>query len=540
MAIRPCPMKYIFVTGGVVSSLGKGLTAAALGALLEMRGLRVRIQKFDPYLNVDPGTMSPFQHGEVYVLEDGAETDLDLGHYERFTSGRLSKLNSLTSGQVYESVIQKERRGDYLGNTVQVIPHVTNEIKKRIYAGGKGVDVLITEIGGTTGDIEGLPFLEAMRQFAHEAGPRDVIFIHVTLVPYLNAAGELKTKPTQQSVAKLREIGIQPHVLVCRCDHPLDRDLREKLSLFCNVPVKAVIECRDVSHSIYELPLALQKEGMDRLVLDLFGLKLPAPRKNIWNEIVRRLLSPLNEVSIGVVGKYIELQDAYKSVYESISHAGIANHCKVNIRRIDAEDLEKPGGTRRLKGLDGILVPGGFGDRGTEGKIAAARYARENKVPYYGLCLGLQIAVIEVARNVLKLAGANSIEFDADSPHPVINMMEEQKKVIDKGATMRLGSYECALTPGTQAARAYGTATVSERHRHRFEVNNAYVDRLAKAGMIVSGINPQRNLVEIVELKNHPWFVGVQFHPEFQSKPDRAHPLFAAFIGAAIRHRKKS
>jgi len=533
-------MKYIFVTGGVVSSLGKGLTAAALGALLEMRGLRVRIQKFDPYLNVDPGTMSPFQHGEVYVLEDGAETDLDLGHYERFTSGRLSKLNSLTSGQVYESVIQKERRGDYLGNTVQVIPHVTNEIKKRIYAGGKGVDVLITEIGGTTGDIEGLPFLEAMRQFAHEAGPRDVIFIHVTLVPYLNAAGELKTKPTQQSVAKLREIGIQPHVLVCRCDHPLDRDLREKLSLFCNVPVKAVIECRDVSHSIYELPLALQKEGMDRLVLDLFGLKLPAPRKNIWNEIVRRLLSPLNEVSIGVVGKYIELQDAYKSVYESISHAGIANHCKVNIRRIDAEDLEKPGGTRRLKGLDGILVPGGFGDRGTEGKIAAARYARENKVPYYGLCLGLQIAVIEVARNVLKLAGANSIEFDADSPHPVINMMEEQKKVIDKGATMRLGSYECALTPGTQAARAYGTATVSERHRHRFEVNNAYVDRLAKAGMIVSGINPQRNLVEIVELKNHPWFVGVQFHPEFQSKPDRAHPLFAAFIGAAIRHRKKS
>ncbi len=540
MAIRPCPMKYIFVTGGVVSSLGKGLTAAALGALLEMRGLRVRIQKFDPYLNVDPGTMSPFQHGEVYVLEDGAETDLDLGHYERFTSGRLSKLNSLTSGQVYESVIQKERRGDYLGNTVQVIPHVTNEIKKRIYAGGKGVDVLITEIGGTTGDIEGLPFLEAMRQFAHEAGPRDVIFIHVTLVPYLNAAGELKTKPTQQSVAKLREIGIQPHVLVCRCDHPLDRDLREKLSLFCNVPVKAVIECRDVSHSIYELPLALQKEGMDRLVLDLFGLKLPAPRKNIWNEIVRRLLSPLNEVSIGVVGKYIELQDAYKSVYESISHAGIANHCKVNIRRIDAEDLEKPGGTRRLKGLDGILVPGGFGDRGTEGKIAAARYARENKVPYYGLCLGLQIAVIEVARNVLKLAGANSIEFDADSPHPVINMMEEQKKVIDKGATMRLGSYECALTPGTQAARAYGTATVSERHRHRFEVNNAYVDRLAKAGMIVSGINPQRNLVEIVELKNHPWFVGVQFHPEFQSKPDRAHPLFAALIGAAIRHRKKS
>jgi len=532
-------MKYIFVTGGVVSSLGKGLTAAALGALLEMRGLTVRIQKFDPYLNVDPGTMSPFQHGEVYVLEDGAETDLDLGHYERFTSGRLSRLNSLTSGQVYESVIQKERRGDYLGKTVQVIPHVTNEIKERIYAGGKGVDVLITEIGGTTGDIEGLPFLEAMRQFAHEAGPRDVIFIHVTLVPYLNAAGELKTKPTQQSVAKLREIGIQPHVLVCRCDHPLDRDLREKLSLFCNVPVKAVIECRDVAHSIYELPLALQKEGMDRLVLDLFGLKPPAPKKNIWNEIVRRLLTPRHEVSIGVVGKYIELQDAYKSVYESITHAGIANHCKVNVRRIDAEDLEKPGGLRRLKGLDGILVPGGFGDRGTEGKIAAARYAREHKIPYYGLCLGLQIAVIEFARNVLKLPGANSLEFDPRAPHPVINLMEDQKKITDKGATMRLGSYECSLVPGTLAARAYGVGSVRERHRHRYEVNNDYVDRLRRAGLIVSGLNPRRNLVEIMELKGHPWFLGVQFHPEFQSKPGRAHPLFAAFIAAALRQQRR-
>jgi CTP synthase len=531
-------MKYIFVTGGVVSSLGKGLTAAALGALLEMRGLKVRIQKFDPYLNVDPGTMSPFQHGEVYVLEDGAETDLDLGHYERFTSGRLSRLNNLTSGQVYESVIQKERRGDYLGKTVQVIPHVTNEIKQRIYAGGAGVDVLITEIGGTTGDIEGLPFLEAMRQFAHEAGPHDVIFIHVTLVPYLNAAGELKTKPTQQSVAKLREIGIQPHVLVCRCDHPLDHDLREKLSLFCNVPVKAVIECRDVAHSIYELPLALQKEGMDRLVLDLFGLKLPAPKKNIWNEIVRRLRTPRNEVSIGVVGKYIELQDAYKSVYESISHAGIANHCKVNVRRIDAEEVEKRGGLRLLRGLDGILVPGGFGDRGTEGKIAAARYAREKRIPYYGLCLGLQIAVIEFARNVLHLAGANSLEFDADSPHPVINLMEEQKKITDKGATMRLGSYECSLAPGTKAAKAYGVPSIRERHRHRFEVNNAYIERLRRAGMIVSGVNTRRNLVEIVEIRNHPWYVGVQFHPEFQSKPDKAHPLFAAFIAAALKKKR--
>ncbi|HTZ19563.1 MAG TPA: CTP synthase [Opitutaceae bacterium] len=531
-------MKYIFVTGGVVSSLGKGLTAAALGALLEMRGLKVRIQKFDPYLNVDPGTMSPFQHGEVYVLEDGAETDLDLGHYERFTSGRLSRLNSLTSGQVYESVIQKERRGDYLGKTVQVIPHVTNEIKQRIFAGGKDVDVLITEIGGTTGDIEGLPFLEAMRQFSLEVGPREVVFIHVTLVPFLNAAGELKTKPTQQSVAKLREIGIQPHIVVCRCDRPLEHGLRDKISMFCNVPVKAVIECRDVESSIYELPLHLQKEGLDNLVLELCGLKRPRPAKNIWAEIMRRIKNPAHEVTIGVVGKYIELQDAYKSVYESVTHAGIANNCRVRIRRIDAEDLEKPGGLALLKGLDGILVPGGFGDRGTEGKIAAARYARVGKIPYYGLCLGLQIAVIEFARHVLRLKGANSTEFDAKSPHPVINMMEEQKKIVDKGATMRLGSYECALVPGTRAHRAYKADSVRERHRHRFEVNNAYVERLQRAGLVVSGRNPRRDLVEIVELKNHPWFLAVQFHPEFQSKPNRAHPLFAAFIAAAIRGRR--
>ncbi len=531
-------MKYIFVTGGVVSSLGKGLTAASLGALLELRGLTVRIQKFDPYLNVDPGTMSPFQHGEVYVLEDGAETDLDLGHYERLTSGKLSRLNSLSSGQVYESVIQKERRGDYLGKTVQVIPHVTNEIKDRIYAGGKDVDVLITEIGGTTGDIEGLPFLEAMRQFALEVGSRDALFIHVTLVPFLSAAGELKTKPTQQSVAKLREIGIQPDILVCRTDHPLDHSLRDKLSMFCNVPVKAVIECRDVDHSIYQLPLALQKEGMDDLVMELFGVDKPAPEKNIWNQIVKRLLNPVWEVTIGVVGKYIELQDAYKSVYESVTHAGIANNCRINIVRIDAEDLEKKGGLNTLRNLDGILVPGGFGDRGTEGKIAAAKYAREHDIPYYGLCLGLQIAVIEYARNVLKLKNANSAEFDSNAEHQVINMMEEQKKIIDKGATMRLGSYECALTPGTHAHKAYKSDTVRERHRHRFEVNNDYVAQLQKAGMVVSGRNPRRNLVEIVEIKKHPWFVAVQFHPEFQSKPNAAHPLFAAFIGAAVKHRK--
>jgi CTP synthase len=531
-------MKYIFVTGGVVSSLGKGLTAASLGALLELRGLTVRIQKFDPYLNVDPGTMSPFQHGEVYVLEDGAETDLDLGHYERFTSGKLSRMNSLSSGQIYESVIQKERRGDYLGKTVQVIPHVTNEIKERIYQAAKDVDVLITEIGGTTGDIEGLPFLEAMRQFALEVGPHDAIFIHVTLVPFLQAAGELKTKPTQQSVAKLREIGIQPHILVCRTDHPLDAGLRDKISMFCNVPVKAVIECADVANSIYELPLALKKEGMDQLVMDLFGLKNPPPTKNIWEQIVQRILNPAHKVTIGVVGKYIELQDAYKSVYESITHAGIANNCRVNVVRIDAEDLEKKGGLAKLKGLDGILVPGGFGDRGTEGKIAAAKFARENKIPYYGLCLGLQIAVIEFSRNVLKLVGANSTEFEASPRHPVINMMEEQKKIIDKGATMRLGSYECALTPGTKAAKAYAAENIRERHRHRYEVNNAYVDQLKGGGMVISGLNPRRNLVEIIELKDHPWFVAVQFHPEFQSKPNRAHPLFAAFVAATIKNQK--
>jgi CTP synthase len=530
-------MKYIFVTGGVVSSLGKGLTAAALGALLEMRGLTVRIQKFDPYLNVDPGTMSPYQHGEVYVLEDGAETDLDLGHYERFTSGKLSRVNSLSSGQVYESVIQKERRGAYLGKTVQVIPHVTNEIKERITVAAKDVDVLITEIGGTTGDIEGLPFLEALRQFALEQGPRDVIFLHVTLVPYLAAAGELKTKPTQQSVAKLREIGIQPHILVCRSEKPVDASVRDKLSMFCNVPVKAVIECRDVN-SIYELPIALQNEGLDQLVVDLFGLSKPMPDRNVWAELAKRINTPAHSVKIGVVGKYIELQDAYKSVYESITHAGIANNAKVEVVRVDAEDLEKRGGTALLKGLDGILVPGGFGDRGTEGKIIAARYARENKVPYYGLCLGLQIAVIEFARNVLKLKGANSTEFDPASPHPVINMMEEQKKVIDKGATMRLGSYECALTPGSKAAKAYKAESIRERHRHRYEVNNAYVGQLQRGGLVVSGINPRRNLVEIVEIKDHPFYLAVQFHPEFQSKPLQAHPLFAAFVAAALKGKK--
>ena len=535
----PIGVKYIFVTGGVVSSLGKGLTAGALGALLEMRGLKVRIQKFDPYLNVDPGTMSPFQHGEVYVLDDGAETDLDLGHYERFTSGKLSKQNSVSSGQIYEAVIAKERRGDYLGKTVQVIPHVTNEIKKRIYGGGKGVDVLITEIGGTTGDIEGLPFLEAMRQFALEVGPRDCVFIHVTLIPFLKAAGELKTKPTQQSVAKLREIGIQPHILACRCDHPLTVEMREKLSMFCNVPTKAVIEELDVEHSIYELPLMLQKEGLDQLVIQQLDLKLAKNPRNIWAEVVRRIKSPKHHVRIGVVGKYIELQDAYKSVYESLNHAGIANQAKVEIVRIDAEDLEVKGGISQLRELDGILVPGGFGDRGVEGKIAAAGFARKNKIPYYGLCLGLQIAIIEFSRNVLGLKNANSVEIDPKTTDPVIALMDEQRNVVQKGGTMRLGAYECKLKPGTLARKAYGKEIVSERHRHRFEVNNAYVPRLEKAGMIVSGWNPKRGLVEVAELKNHPWFLGVQCHPEFQSKPNQAHPLFAAFIAAAIKNQKK-
>jgi len=534
-------MKYIFVTGGVVSSLGKGLTAGALGALLESRGLTVRIQKFDPYLNVDPGTMSPYQHGEVYVLDDGAETDLDLGHYERFTSGQLSRANSLSSGQIYEAVIAKERRGDYLGKTVQVIPHVTNEIKERIQRGGKGVDVLITEIGGTTGDIEGLPFLEALRQFALEVGPRDCIFIHVTLVPYVTAAGELKTKPTQQSVAKLREIGIQPHLLVCRCERPLTLEMREKLSMFCNVPVKAVIAAEDVESSIYELPLMLQQQGMDRLVCELLGIRAKSNARNIWADIVQRIKSPRHEVNIGVVGKYIELQDAYKSVYESLTHAGIANHCRVNVVRLDAEELETRRGLARLGRLDGVLVPGGFGDRGIEGKIAAAGYARRSGLPYFGLCLGMQVAVIEYARNVLGLRKANSAEFDPQTPHPVIALMDEQRNVVLKGGTMSLGAYECRLKPGTLARKAYGRDLVSERHRHRYEVNNHYVDELEKAGLVISGWNPKRGLVEVTELrpKDHPWFLGVQCHPEFKSKPNRAHPLFAAFIAAAIKRRAK-
>lgn len=531
-------MKYIFVTGGVVSSLGKGLTSAALGALLEPRGLSIRIQKFDPYLNVDPGTMSPFQHGEVYVLDDGAETDLDLGHYERFTNCKLSRFNNLTSGQIYESVIQKERQGVYLGKTVQVIPHVTNEIKERIYAAGKDVDVLITEIGGTIGDIEGLPFLEAMRQFALEVGKENVLFIHVTLVPFLNAAGELKTKPSQQSVAKLREIGIQPDILICRTEKHLNREIREKLSLFCNIPVKAVIEELDVESSIYELPLVLHGENLDDLVVDALSLNAPATDLRDWKSVVRRLKYPEERVVIGVVGKYIELQDAYKSVYESIAHGGIANDCGIQFIRVDSEAIECDGAEKHLRTLDGILVPGGFGDRGIEGKILAARYAREKGIPYFGLCLGMQIAVIEFARHVLGLKDANSREFDAQTPHPVIDLMEEQKEITHKGASMRLGAYECALTAGSTAREAYGVDTIQERHRHRYEYNNAYREELEAKGLRVGGVNPQRDLVEIVEVEGHPWFVGVQFHPEFQSKPNASHPLFAAFVKAALERQK--
>ena len=528
-------MKFIFVTGGVVSSLGKGLTAAALGTLLENRGLKVALQKFDPYLNVDPGTMSPYQHGEVYVLDDGAETDLDLGHYERFTSVKLTRLNNLTSGQVYQTVLNNEREGKYLGKTVQVIPHVTDEIKNRIHvlAEKSKADVIITEIGGTTGDIEGLPFLEAIREFALEVGYNNAIFLHVTYVPYIKAAGELKTKPTQQSVAKLREIGIMPHVLVCRCERPLDKDLRQKISMFCNVPLEAVIEEKDVDHSIYEVPLMLQRERMDDLVCRLLHLNTPAPNMTHWQEIIRKLIAPQHRVRIGVVGKYIGLQDAYKSVYEAIIHGGVANDCGVEIVQVDSEDIEKNGAEKMLKGLGGILVPGGFGERGVEGKILAAQYAREKMIPYLGLCLGMQIATIEFARNVLKLAKAHSTEFDAATPHPVIAMLDDQKRVTKKGGTMRLGAQPCQLTVGSQAGKLYGSFVIHERHRHRYEFNNAYREKFEKAGFVFSGLSPDGKLVEVIELKEHPFFIASQFHPEFLSKPHQPHPLFKGFIAAA-------
>jgi CTP synthase len=528
-------MKYIFVTGGVVSSLGKGLTAASLGTLLENRGLKVVLQKFDPYLNVDPGTMNPYQHGEVYVLDDGAETDLDLGHYERFTNVKLTRLNNLTSGQVYQTVLNNEREGKYLGKTVQVIPHVTDEIQNRIHqiAEESKADVVITEIGGTTGDIEGLPFLEAIREFALEAGAHNVVFVHVTYVPFIKAAGELKTKPTQQSVAKLREIGIAPHILVCRTEKPLDKELRQKISLFCNVPFEAVVEEKDVDHSIYEVPLMLQRERVDDLVCRLLQLETPLADMTHWQEILRKIIAPQHHVRIGVVGKYIELQDAYKSVYEAIMHGGIANDCGVEIVKVDAEQIERDGAEKVLKGLGGVLVPGGFGERGIEGKIKAAQYARENNVPYLGLCLGMQIATIEFARHVLKLARAHSTEFDPDTPHPVIAMLDEQTRVTKKGGTMRLGAQPCQLVVGTKAAQLYGAFIVNERHRHRYEFNNAYRGKFEKADFVFSGFTPDGKLVEIIELPKHPFFVASQFHPEFRSKPHQPHPLFKGFIAAA-------
>ncbi len=528
-------MKYIFVTGGVVSSLGKGLTAAALGTLLENRGLKIALQKFDPYLNVDPGTMSPYQHGEVYVLDDGAETDLDLGHYERFTHTKLTRFNNLTSGQVYKTVLDKERRGDYLGKTVQVIPHVTDEIQNRIHqlAEQSKADVIITEIGGTTGDIEGLPFLEAIREFALDVGPHNVMFLHVTYVPFIKAAGELKTKPTQQSVAKLREIGIAPHILICRCEHPLNKELRQKMSMFCNVPYEAVIEEKDVDHSIYEVPLMLQRERLDDLVCEHLMLNVPPANMVHWQEIIRKLVAPQHRVRIGVVGKYIELHDAYKSVYEAVIHGGIANDCGVAIEKIESETIEREGVEKTLKGLGGILVPGGFGERGIEGKVLAAQYAREKKIPYLGLCLGMQIATIEFARNVLKLEGAHSTEFDPASPNPVIALLDEQQHVTNKGGTMRLGAQPCQLLVGSKAAQLYGAFVVNERHRHRYEFNNKYRQEFEEAGFIFSGTSPNGRLVEVIELKDHPFFIASQFHPEFLSKPNQPHPLFRGFIAAA-------
>ena len=534
-------MKYIFVTGGVISSLGKGLTAASLGTLLEARGLRVVLQKFDPYLNVDPGTMNPFQHGEVYVLNDGAETDLDLGHYERFTNCVLTRHNNLTSGQVYESVILKERRGDYLGKTVQVIPHVTDEIKGRIreISDESKYDVVITEIGGTTGDIEGLPFLEAIRQFILEVGAPNVLNMHVTLVPYIKAAHELKTKPTQQSVAKLREIGLQPQVLICRTERMLDLDVRQKLSMFCSVAEKAVIEERDVAHTIYEVPLTLHAEGLDQLVCDLLGLKTPQPDLAGWKNFVKRIISPTKQIRIAVIGKYFDVRDAYKSIYESLTHAAASEDCGIDLELIDAESLQD-GVNGQLKDVSGVLIPGGFGLRGVEGKIKAARFAREHKIPYLGLCLGMQVATIEFARNACGIKDANSTEFDKSTKEPVISLLEEQRGVKNMGASMRLGTWPTKIAKGTLAEKIYGSTEVMERHRHRYEFNMKYRDQMNEKGFVISGTSPDETLAELIELRDHPYFVGCQYHPEFQSKPNNPHPLFKGFIQACLEYQSRT
>ncbi len=534
--------KHIFVTGGVVSSLGKGLTSASIGMLLERRGLRVRMQKLDPYINVDPGTMSPYQHGEVYVLDDGSETDLDLGHYERFTSGHLNRDCNYTTGQIYLSVIEKERKGQFLGKTVQVIPHITNEIKSVIRRmASNDVDIVITEIGGTVGDIESLPFLEAIRQFAIDVGRENVLYMHLTLVPYLKAADELKTKPTQHSVQQLREIGIQPDILVCRCEHSISREDREKIALFCNVPSNAVIEEKDMDFSIYEVPLSLVENEMDDLVISKLGLTAKTLDMSPWSDLIHRLRNPKHEVSIAVVGKYAEHKDAYKSIYEAIDHAGIHHQAQIRVGRVQSSDIEREGCERLLSGYHGILVPGGFGERGVEGKVQAIRFARERGIPFFGICLGMQCAVIEYGRNVLGLEKAHSTEFDKNSPHPVICLLDEQLNVTQVGGTMRLGSQPARLSPGSAAALAYGSEDIHERHRHRYEFNNDYRTKFEQGGMQFSGTSPDGKLCEVIELPNHPWFVAVQYHPEFKSKPLMPHPLFAGFVRAAIdRHLRRS
>ena len=529
--------KHIFVTGGVVSSLGKGLTSASIGMLLESRGLRVRMQKLDPYINVDPGTMSPYQHGEVYVLDDGSETDLDLGHYERFTNSPLTRDSNYTTGQIYLSVIEQERKGTFLGKTVQVIPHITNEIKRVIQRlADDDVDVVITEIGGTVGDIESQPFLEAIRQFSLDVGKEHCLYMHLTLVPYLKAAGELKTKPTQHSVGQLRQIGIQPDVLVCRTERSLSREDREKIGLFCNISIDAVIEEKDKDFSIYEVPLSLVENSLDELIVK--RLQLPASSLDLspWRDLIHRLRNPEHEISIAVVGKYAKHSDAYKSIYEALDHAGMHHRTQVRIGRILSEDVEREGPERLLGAYDGLLVPGGFGERGIEGKIEAIRFAREREMPFFGICLGLQCAAVEFARRVVELKQANSTEFEKNTEHPVICLLDEQKQITDMGGTMRLGSHPAQLNVTSHAFDCYRTEDVSERHRHRYEFNNAYRHQFAAHGMVVTGTSPDGELVEILEIPEHPWFVAVQFHPEFKSKPTSAHPLFAGFIGAAIEH----
>jgi CTP synthase len=529
--------KYIFVTGGVVSSLGKGIAAASIGCLLESRGLRVTLQKFDPYLNVDPGTMSPFQHGEVYVTDDGAETDLDLGHYERFTHAKLTQSNNLTSGRIYEQIIHRERRGDYLGKTVQVIPHVTNEIKAAARKVALDVDVVIVEIGGTVGDIESLPFLEAIRQLRHELGRDNTAFVHVTLVPWIAAAQELKTKPTQHSVKELRAIGIQPDMLLCRSERQLPPDMKEKIALFCDVDVEAVITASDV-HSVYEVPLVFAEQGVDEIILRLLRMDAKPRDLSRWTGMLERMQNPEDQVDIGLVGKYVEYEDSYKSLKEALLHGGLAHRLRVNIHWIESEQLAWPDCSKELEKFDGILVPGGFGKRGVEGMITAIRYARETKVPYFGICLGMQTAVIEFARNVCGLEHANSTEFDPATPDRVIYKLRELKGVDELGGTMRLGAYPCLLTEGSFAREAYGEPEISERHRHRYEFNRDYEQVLTRGGLRIAGQTPDNVYVEICEIPDHPWFLGCQFHPEFKSKPLEPHPLFAAFIGAAYKHRR--